>query len=42
MTLEFTSLLKPLAVIPLLAVVLLGTAILVDRLRRRHPGSRRA
>jgi len=35
MTLEFTTLLKPLMVLPIIGVLLLGTAILVDRLRRR-------
>ena len=37
MTLDFTMFLKPLIVIPLAGVLLLGTAILFDRLRRRHP-----
>jgi hypothetical protein len=36
MTLEFTTLLKPLVVMPIVGLLLLGTAILVDRLRRRQ------
>jgi len=38
-TLEFTTLLKPLMIMPIVGVLLLGTAILIDRLRRRasHP-----
>jgi len=38
-TLDFTTLLKPLMILPIVGVLLLGTAIVVDRLRRRasHP-----
>jgi len=36
MTLDFTMLLKPLVVLPVAGVLLLGTAILFDRIRRRH------
>lgn len=37
MTLDFTHLLKPLLVMPIIGVALLVTGILVDHLRRRHP-----
>lgn len=37
MTLDFTNLLKPLLVMPIIGLALLVTGILVDRLRRRRP-----
>lgn len=37
MTLELTAFLRPLVLIPIVGVLLLGTAIAIDRLRRRHP-----
>lgn len=36
MTLEFTTLLKPLVVMPIVGVLLFGTAILVDRVWTKH------
>ncbi len=37
MTLDLTTILRPLVIIPIVGVLLLATAILVDRLRRRRP-----
>lgn len=37
MTLDFTNLMKPLLLMPIIGIALLGTGILVARLRRRHP-----
>jgi hypothetical protein len=42
MMLDFTTLLKPLMIMPIVGVLLLGTAILVDRLRRGHCRSHEA
>lgn len=42
MTLELTPLLRPLVIMPIIGVLLLGTAIVLDRLRRRHLHARRA